>query len=211
MHITVIGATGGTGRQLVTQALDRGHKVVAVARRPDAIGIKHSALLTAAGDVYDVASLEKAITGTETVIFAAGIASIMQARKGTTIYSQGIRNLLHAMKATSVRRLIAISSGGLDPKPGDPWWFTTLVKPLFLAKMYADMRQMEQAIVESSTTWTIVRPPQLIDGPWTGIYRTACNASIPDDKDLSRGDLAHFILNEIEAQQFINTKVEIAY
>lgn len=211
MHLAILGATGGTGRQLTTQALDRGHTVTAVARRPGDVAITHQCLNVAQGDVYDSASLSRAIQGADAAIYAVGVANIWQARKPTTIYSKGVKNLLQAMEQVQVRRVLVISSSGTDPKPGDPWWFTAIVKPLFLKQMYADMRRMEAMISASPALWTIVRPPQLVDGPWTGVYRTARNGTVPNDEDLSRGDLAHFILNEVEQSHYINAKVDIAY
>lgn len=211
MQLAILGATGGTGRQLVTQALDRGHTVIAVARRPEAVAITHPRLRSVHGDVYNAASLATAIQGADTIVYSVGVAGIWEARKPTTIYSVGIANLLKAMQQAGVPRLVAISSSGTEPKPGDPWWFDMLVKPLFLNNMYADMRKMEGLLTSSTITWTIVRPPQLIDGPWTGVYRVARNAGIPDDGALSRGDLAHFILNELEQGHYLNSKVDVAY
>lgn len=211
MHLAILGATGGTGRQLVTQALDRGHDVRAVARRPDAVGIKHPRLQVVSGDVFNRASLRDALQGVEIAVFAVGVANMWEARKPTTIYSAGVRNLVEAARAGTVRRIVIISSSGTDPKPGDPWWFTSLVKPLFLAGMYADMRVMEREIATQPLSWTVVRPPQLLDGLWTGVYRTAKNGTVPNDGDLTRGDLAHFILDELEEEQHLNAKVDIAY
>ncbi|GAB4456196.1 MAG: NAD(P)-dependent oxidoreductase [Armatimonadaceae bacterium] len=215
MHIAIVGATGGTGRQLVTQALDRGHEVTAVARRPEAVGIQHPCLRVAKGDVYNVPSLVAAFQGADAAIYAVGIASPWEARKPTTIYSEGSGNVMQAMQEAGVKRLIAISSGGIEPKPGDPWWFTNLLKPLFLKGMYEDMAKMERRVQEAgeqkTVLYTLVRPPQLLDGPWTGVYHLSTEGGIPDDKGLSRGDLAHFILDTLEAGAYENAGVDVAY
>src|ERR1700730_3428654 len=54
----VIGATGGTGRQLVHQALALGHEVTAFVRDPARLQIAHANLRVAKGDVLDYASVE---------------------------------------------------------------------------------------------------------------------------------------------------------
>jgi biliverdin reductase/flavin reductase len=89
MRIAILGPTGGTGQQLVTQALDRGHEVVAVARRTGAVKTQHPRLRAVYGDVLAKSSLVPALAGAEAAIFAVGVASIWQARKPTTVYSAG--------------------------------------------------------------------------------------------------------------------------
>ena len=42
MRVLVVGATGGTGKQLVQQALDQGHDVTAFARDPRKVTLTHS-------------------------------------------------------------------------------------------------------------------------------------------------------------------------
>jgi uncharacterized protein YbjT (DUF2867 family) len=51
MRLLVFGATGGTGREIVNQALERGHYVTAFARKPERLGISHQRLSVARGDV----------------------------------------------------------------------------------------------------------------------------------------------------------------
>jgi putative NADH-flavin reductase len=118
---------------------------------------------------------------------------------------------MQAAVEAGLGRVVFISSSGIDPKPGDPWWFEQIVKPLFLKQMYDDMRRMEQQVTTSATSWTIGRPPQLVDGTWTGVYRTVRNGIIPNDGNVSRGDLAHFILDELEQAAYLNAKVDVSY
>src|SRR2546428_8116376 len=58
VRVLVIGATGGTGRQLVQQALDQGHQVTAFVRRPSKLPVQHPNLRVVKGDVLDYASVE---------------------------------------------------------------------------------------------------------------------------------------------------------
>jgi NADPH:quinone reductase-like Zn-dependent oxidoreductase len=72
MQVVVIGATGGTGRQLVQQALALGHQVTAFVRDPARLQIEHANLRTAKGDVLDYASVESAMRGQNAVLSALG-------------------------------------------------------------------------------------------------------------------------------------------
>ncbi|MEY2573680.1 MAG: hypothetical protein QOJ87_1893 [Verrucomicrobiota bacterium] len=72
MAVLVIGATGGTGRELVQQALAQGHQVTAFVRDPAKLQINHSNLRIAQGDVLDYATVESAMRGQEAVLSALG-------------------------------------------------------------------------------------------------------------------------------------------
>jgi len=72
MRVTVLGATGGTGRHLVTQALERGHQVDAVVRDPGHAALPANPRLTIyRGDVHDAAS----IAPESVVVSGLGVAS----------------------------------------------------------------------------------------------------------------------------------------
>ncbi len=58
MRLLVIGATGGTGRELVRQGLERGHEVAALVRRPSNLRLQHERLSIHQGDVLDYAAVE---------------------------------------------------------------------------------------------------------------------------------------------------------
>src|SRR5437764_1203871 len=115
MKLVVFGATGGIGAQVVQQALAAGHEVTAVARRPEAITLRHECLKVVQGDVLDAESVRKAVMGKDVVVSAVGARD----RGPTTVYSQGNANILQAMQAAHVRRIFCISASGLDPAI---WW-----------------------------------------------------------------------------------------
>jgi hypothetical protein len=71
-RVLVIGATGGTGRQLVTQALERGYAVTALVRDPSRLEVDHPQLAVIQGDVLDKDSVEAAMRGQEAVLCALG-------------------------------------------------------------------------------------------------------------------------------------------
>ena len=60
-RILLVGATGGTGRQLVAQALARGHVVTALVRNPARLQISHPQLKVLSGNVLDYASVEACV------------------------------------------------------------------------------------------------------------------------------------------------------
>lgn len=211
MRIAVLGPTGGTGKSLLEQGLAAGHELRAIARRPDAVELRGDKLEVVRADVFEIDSLTDALRDVDVVVFCVGVASLWQARKPTTVYSQGCANVLQAMQAVGVERLIVVSSGGVEPQPNDPWFFTKILKPLFLEGVYEDMRKMEALLRASPLDWTIVRPPYLTNKQLTGRYRLSRGKNFDDDKDLGRADLAHFLLAESTAPQFHRELVASSY
>jgi len=69
MKVVLLGATGFVGSAILKEALDRGHRVTAIARDPEKLE-KHGGLIPTKGDVYDTASLAKLIEGNDALISA---------------------------------------------------------------------------------------------------------------------------------------------
>ena len=85
--IIVFGATGGTGKLVVQQALQAGYFVTVVVRNPAAFTIQHPQLEIIKGDVFQPPTFENAIKGKDAVISCLGIAR----NEPTTVYSEGIK------------------------------------------------------------------------------------------------------------------------
>jgi putative NADH-flavin reductase len=132
----------------------------------------------------------------------------------TTLYSDGNRNLLKAMKKRGVNRAFFISASAIEISPIQPLYirFATkyLVQKLF-GHGYADQRIMEKLIKESDTNWAIMRPPRLTNKPVTGHYRIAINRFLENCLSISRADVAHFMINNINNEATYKATIEIAY
>jgi len=210
MRIAVFGATGGTGRQAVMQALALGHEVTAIVRDPDKVGIRHERLEIVRGDVLNFPSFSRSIDGQDAVLSALGVNH----RKPTTVYSEGTGNIAKAMHASGVRRLVCLSSAGLAIPPDTPI-MQRLVIQLVIQRMYKhayeDMDRMEVLVRRSGLDWTVIRPPRLTNGTKTGIYRTAANQHLTKAQGISREDLADFMVHSVANAAFGQAIVEISY
>jgi putative NADH-flavin reductase len=72
MSLTVFGATGGVGREVVTQALDDGRHVTAYVRNPAKLTVTHPNLTVITGELTDRDAVQRAVHGADTVISALG-------------------------------------------------------------------------------------------------------------------------------------------
>lgn len=210
MKIALIGATGGTGVAFMEMALEAGHELTCIARTPSKITTEHERLTVVKGDVFDADSLVPGLTGQDILVGAFGVAAGPRNMvKPTTLYTDGIRNVLAAMKQAELKRLLMISSSGILHDPNAAWFWNRILRPLSW-KMYADMLQMEVFICETDLDWTIVKPPQLTDKPETNDLRIAIDAVPPGTHQVTRADLARFMLKEVEEAAHVRQRVVMA-
>jgi putative NADH-flavin reductase len=211
MHLTIFGASGGTGRQLVGQALAGGHQVTAVVRDPARLTVPaHPWLGVVTADIMDPASILPAVTGADAVLTAAG----PRGSGPTTVITDSVRSIAAAMDKAGTRRLLALS-GSIVADEGEGIFLRYVLKPVarrtFLRYVCADMRQAEAEVAATDLDWTIMRPPALTDGPATGKYRTAIDRGLARGIRVARADLAACMLSLIGDEAAVRRHVAVAY
>ncbi|MFI5527379.1 NAD(P)-dependent oxidoreductase [Kitasatospora sp. NPDC051853] len=212
MKLLIVGATGGTGAQVLDQALTAGHQVTVLARDPSRLtAAVTGAARVVTGDVLDPADWRSAPAGQDAVVSCLGATD---GRGPTRVYSRGTAHLVAAMREHGVARLLCLSSAGLDPEPDVPWFQRLVIRAVVQPRYrnaYADMAAMEAALAGSAVDWTVVRAPMLTDGPLTGRYRTAVGTRLPRPGRISRADLAHYLLTALDDRATHRAVVEIGY
>jgi putative NADH-flavin reductase len=209
--LIIFGATGGTGKEVVKQALEAGNTVTIVIRHPLSFPIQHTNLKIVQGDVLDRSSFESEIQGKDAVVSCLGVG---RSREPTVLYSAGIQNIISAMELAGVQRLVCISAGALYVNKEMGFFIRLLTRYVLqkiLKEMYADMRLMEKIVEKSKLSWTIIRPPMLKDKPYTGFYRTAITGHIKSPFSIGRADLAHFMLSILGNPKTFGAKAELSY
>jgi len=201
MKLAVIGAAGRTGSQVVRQALDRGHAVVAVARSPEKLNVAGDRLTVVPADVRDADALTRAVAGCEAIVTTFGATA---GRQPTDLYSVGIANVLQVIDAGSIRRLAVISASPAGPRSEQPAALRLLVLPIldrFFGAAYADLRRMEAVLARrGDLDWACLRPPRLLDRPATGRYRTDPKP-LPGTRSLNYPDLATALLDCVDGAE----------
>lgn len=208
--ITVFGAAGATGRQIVDQAVRRGMSVTAV--EPSwphgETGIER--VTHAEADVLtdDLAPL---IEGRDAVLSALGLGlSPQSVIDPPPLYTESAHRIVRAMQRVQVRRLIVISASFVQTRQRGPLWFRATAM-MALDRVYRQMGDMERVLrTADDIDWTAVRPGWLMDGPQTADY-TVTDDVIPANLIRTRhADLADFMLNCIEDDAWIGKTPAIA-
>lgn len=210
MRLTVFGANGATGRLLVKQALDAGHEVTAVTRRPADFPFADTRLAVVAGDVRDGQAVTRALDGSEAVASSLGVPFT---RKPVTIYSEGVSVIVAAMSRLGLKRLVVVSSTTVEPHAHAEGGFmlNRVMQPLVSATIgkttYADMRAMEDILRGSDLDWTVVRPAGLFDAGRVSSYQVSDGPL--DGVFTSRDDLAACLLAQAGDSRFVRKAIEV--
>jgi len=201
MNMLIVGASRGIGRRLLEQALAAGHSVTALARSPVSPAGARERLRTVSGSVLDPAVVDTAMAGQEAVCCVLGVKTPWEQPR---LFSEGTTRLLAAMKQAGVRRIVCITGiGAGDSKGHGGFLYDRIVFPLLLSGVYADKDRQESLIRASDMDWTIVRPGFLTNGPLTGHYRALTGLAGVTAGKISRADVAHFVLNELESNRYV--------
>jgi len=204
MRIVVLGASGGCGRQLVTQGVAAGHSVVAVGRAtselPEADGVD-----VVRGDLADPVFLASAFEGADAVLLAVGFRlaglGVWNRPKDPDFLRQCAGATVEAARTSGVRRLMAISAGGAgDSYVQMPWIFRTFIQTTSMRHVYPELGKMEAVFLESGLDVCLPRPSGLTDGPVTG--RVTRATSYAGRATISRADVAAWMLEQLQEASF---------
>lgn len=210
MKLIVFGASGKTGREIVAQALERGHDVTAFVRNPDRLKLTHERLSVARGDVMDAASVDAAMSGHDAVLVAIGHRRYLGP---SHILSRGTQHIVEAMKTHVVRRLVCETALGVGDSTGRLGvYYTLFVIPVILPFYWYDKGRQERVVRDSGLEWVIVRPAQLTNGRRRGQYRHGPTVgSFLWSASISRADTAEFMLNQVGDTPYLRTAVSLCY
>lgn len=208
MTITIFGATGMVGKEIVKQALFKGYAVKAFGRNVFTAGFTDDPnLQLLQGALFDEKQVLDAVKGSDAVLSALGGGT-----DGTDkTRSLGIKNIISQMENAGIQRIIAVGGKGcLNNSAGKlimdekdfPKAFLPVSKEHFLALTY---------LQQSSLKWTFVCPPDLINAPVTGLYDTKANFHPGEGLNrINTGDLAMFMLKELVNNEYIQMRVGIS-
>jgi len=210
MKILIIGATGGTGRELVRQALEQGHIVTALVRNPRRLAMRHERLTVVEGNVLDAGAVDRAVQGQDAVLSALGHKRWIIP---SSTLSRGTQNIVHAMKQHGVRRIVCETSLGVGDSVGRlGLYYTLFVIPFIVLFYFLDKGKQETIIRQSGLDWIIVRPAKLTNGRRRGTYRHGPDVgSYILTRSISRADTAEFMLRQLTENTYLHKSPGVAF
>lgn len=213
MNVLIFGATGGTGRACVEQALARNWRLTALLREPARLPVADPGLNIVTGDVLQARSLPGAFADGpfDACICALGV---FHSRPSTEL-SAGTANVIAALERARLERVVLISSLGTAESRDQGSLFVRIFTRTILRHVLADKARQEAALRASSLDFTILRPPQLLDAPGGERRVIWWHDEPPRDTrpawKIARADVATFALDAIEHHRHSRSAVQLCW
>jgi len=202
MKVTVLGASGRAGSEITQELARRGHQVLAVARKPDAIAAAPG-VTAVAGDASDPAALAELIRGSDAVISALH-------------FDVSAETLLSALRQAGVERLLVTGgAASLEVAPGVRLIDTPDFPEEWKVFAQGGIAFLEALRGETQIDWTFFSPAAFIfEGPRTGQFRLGGDQLVVDaagESKISFADYAIAMVNELEQHRHGRARFTAAY
>ncbi|RLP88588.1 MULTISPECIES: NAD(P)-dependent oxidoreductase [unclassified Micromonospora] len=210
--IVVFGAGGTAGSRIAAEAVDRGHRVIAAVRRPEATSYLPAGVRTVTGDATSERSVRELAPDADALVVAIGGGE-------RELWRNAAENLVTTLRGMpAAPRIIHLGGGSTLLTPRGT---RILDEPDFPAQYRDSSLGQADALdyyrtAADGVSWTYVSPPPLEfhPGERTGHYRTGTDEPVTDDQGrsvLTYEDLAVAIVDEIEQPRHQNARFTAAY
>ena len=221
LDIVVYGATGEVGSHVVQEALDRGHRVTAVSRKPDTVTLRHDNLSVVKGDLLDKANVAEIVAGKDVVILSVrGVIGDSGLPESALQFlaAEMLVDVLYPWGDDAPRLLHVGGSGSLIVEPGVTYAakLPTIALPRGLEiEIVGQIVALEFYRKVDDVDWTYVTPPKnLTNGHRTGVFRIGGDEALRDGRGrtrLSRADFAVALIDEAEQARYSRQRISVAY
>lgn len=198
--ITVIGANGRTGKEVVRACQDRGTPVRATSRSGEYFGEGQDSKLlsTMACDVTKPDSITPSIQGSKAVIFAASGST--QGGTPAQVDNAGLVSVARACIACKVPHLIIVSSGSVTKPDSLVYKFLNLFGNIMTEKIRGEdaVRELYKNAGDE-VMYTVIRPGGLTEEEGKGVSALELNQGDTKSGRISRADVASLC---VEAANF---------
>ncbi len=198
MKILLIGATGGTGREILPRLLSLGHTVTAPVRRVEAVTTTHERLIVMSGSVLDPDLMDRAVQGQDAVLSAFGPRSL----KKDDIQEVMMRNLVSAMTKHGVKRLINLSAWGAQDSQKAISLLQIFLQKVLLCNIFADKKRGEKILFASALDYVNVCPGRLLNKPARGSVKVSADGS-GVKHSMTRADLAQWMVEQLTSDTWV--------
>lgn len=224
LDIIVYGASGRVGSRVVTEALNRGHRVTAVSRDPERITTSHDNLSKVRGDILDIDSVESLIAGHDVVVVSVRGMSDDSKDPAKTVQRVGAEVLVEAMRSLgegAPRMIYVGGAGSLEVAPGVLYADTIpRIAKLFMPRsaeleIQGHVLTLKYLRTVDDVAWTYISPPKRFGpGERTGHYRIGGDQMLIDENGrsaISMEDFAIAVVDEAESGRHVGQRFSVAY
>lgn len=200
-QITVFGGSGDTGKVLIRHALAKGLRVRTLVRNPDSLGNSLEEAEIVEGSLVNADDVDESLKNSDAVVCVFGPRPPY-----TDIFCEdATKTIIASMKNNKVERLICQTGGMIGDYPGNRTFFFKMMISLFnkrLPLIALDRIGQENQVINSGLSWTIVKPPRLVNKQSTGKVVAGSNVKLGMLSSITRDDLSEFLINEVLSKSY---------
>ena len=203
MKITILGANGQTGVQVIKQALEAGYTVNALVRNAETLK-KRADLNLFVGNATNVKDVSAASKGSDVIISVLGT----DPSKTSTLMSDAVSAVIEASKSTGVKRFIFMSSFGVSSHLAGGAMKSV---SWMMKRMFKDYVVGAAILRNSNLDWTVVHAARLTNQPkGSGLRVIPSTEKLSIKHQITRADVATWILQETKENAYIKAEVTIS-
>jgi putative NADH-flavin reductase len=209
MKFLLLGASGGVGRRILAQGLERGHAIRAQTRDAARLADQPPGIEVVAADPTDPVALRRLVAGRQAVVMSLGTAP----GRRTSLFSDVTKKLVAAMAAEGVRRLVAITGVGVGETRGHGGFlYDRIIYPLFTRPFYEDKDRQERLIRDSALDWVLVRPAPFKATAGSAPFQALTEIK-PDTvlRRITRDEVASFVLDQLADDRYLRRPVFVGH
>jgi putative NADH-flavin reductase len=208
MKFLLLGATGRTGKHVLSEALQRGHAVNALVRNAEKLPAS-AKLQIFEGTPADPVSLKKALWGCEAILSTLNISRKNDfpwspLRTPKDFLSSTMKNIISCAEKNNIKRIIVTTAWGVNESRKEiPGWFRWFIDHSNIKYPYLDHGNLENLLKQSSLCWTIIRPTGLTNSKKIREVKISFNANPKPGLTISRRNVARFMIDVLEKETYV--------
>ncbi len=216
MNILLLGATGRTGKLVLQLALEAGHEVNCLVRRPEKVKNRHDSLKVFQGNTQDKHDIIKAIQGCDAIISVLNISRTSDfpwapLRTPKDFLSKTMNQLISVAHEQGLTRIVVCSAWGVAETKADlPGWFRWFIDNSNIGVAYRDHERQEVLLEASSLDWTIVRPVGLTNSKKPEQVIESQNNQPKPKLLISRLSVAKYMVDSLSKEENLKKKLVIS-
>ena len=208
--VSVFGASGRVGKEVVKLSLLQGFKVKAHCRLNSKCEIKHENLSIFKGEISDYNLIRDVIEGSDCVIITLG----QRAPYKDIFCGKSTGMIVKAMEETGIKRLICLTGAMIGESEKNLTFPFKMMKKMMTRKrpeVFDDRAGQEVAVIQSPLDWTLVKPPRLIENGERKIFIYSETLKMGLSSSIGFDDLAEFLVEQITSKDYLQKAVYVKY
>jgi|AntAceMinimDraft_5_1070358.scaffolds.fasta_scaffold09663_2 uncharacterized protein YbjT (DUF2867 family) len=215
MRILLLGATGRTGKHVLSYALEKGYDVSCLVRKPERL-TQHPSLSIFEGNPTNPKDLQKAMEGCQAIISVLNISRTSdfpwaKLRTPKTFLSDSMSNIINQVTNHNIKRIVLCSAWGVgETKKDIPFWFRWTIDCSNIKYAYLNHERQENLLRKTGLGYTIVRPVGLTNfNKKLGVRESESNQPKPNLL-ISRKAAARFMVDSLEREEIQGKTIAIS-